>query len=69
MVKRTPDCFNEYYTAKLISEHKIKKLMNDETFIEYENSSKFKLNSKATFNLLSFVQIDFNYGPDTIYTH
>ena len=66
---KSPDCFNQYYTIKLVSDNKIKELMSDENIIKIENILKSKLNAKASLNLLSFVQINFNNEPDTIYTH
>ena len=66
---KSPDCFNQYYTAKLVSETKIKELMSDEDVIKIENKLKSNLNAKAGLNLLSTVQISFNNEPDMIYTH
>ena len=71
---KSPDCINEYYKIKLVVEKKIKEAFNIKSIIEYEkdlNTTFLKLNknTKADVNLVSFVRVQFNNKPDTIYIH
>ena len=64
---KSPDCVNEYYTIKLVSEKRIKELTSDKYIDKYFNMTTFK--SKLNINFISSLQIGFNIDPETIYTH
>ena len=74
-----PDCFNEYYEIKIISEKKIKdwaieKKSNKviDEYLKQFNITNFKArnkNARADISLVSQIILQFNTEPDTIYTH
>ena len=72
---KSPDCFNEYYTIKLIDKKIFKNFLAEKEINEYfeycnetiYKSSKTKIEANA--NLISYVYIQINNEPDTIYIH
>ena len=64
---KSPDCINQYYKIKLVTEKNIKELAIDKIIYKYFNKTTFK--SKLNINLMSSLQIEFNNDPETIYTH
>ena len=61
---KSPDCFNEYYSFKVVSDKELMgKIFSERTF-----KSK-NPNVKSDINLRSIVRILFNKEPDTIYIH
>ena len=72
---KSPDCINEYYSAKLMFDKKHNEFLKDvsmEYFLSLFDMSAFKRNNKnakSDINLMSEIEIQFNNEPDTIYTH
>ena len=71
---KSPDCINEYYTAKLMFDKKHKEFLKDisiDFLTTLFDVSVFKTNknAKADINLVSTIDIEFNNELDTIYTH
>ena len=66
------DCFNEYYSFKVISDQELMKNERINKHLKNFNESTFNSNNpnaKFDAKLMSIVKIIFNNEPDTIYTH
>ena len=71
---KSPDCSNQYYKIKLITEQKLNVIFPVKWinwFLQYVNNRTFKSSNENTtidINLISSIFIYINNEPDTIYS-